>query len=87
MLTNEFTGTATMQYKMVGITKHSPGHFFGDVFNPRAKNWMYFNSIAERNERRNARFTLKPILKKKKMIKQLECLIPNCNYVHYIRVE
>ena len=25
-------------YKMVGITTYSPGHFSGDVFNPRTQN-------------------------------------------------
>ena len=69
---------------MVGITKYSPGHFYGDFYDPQKKNWLHFNSISER---KGDRFTLKPILKKKRKVSTMEGLIPDARYVHYVRIE
>ena len=70
--------------KHAPFAKYSPGHFYGEVFDPQAKNWLHFNSILER---RGARFTLKPLLKKKKRVSMIEGLIPDARYVHYVRIE
>ena len=70
--------------KHAPLAKYSPGHFYGEVFDPQAKNWLHFNSIPER---RGARFTLKPLLKKKKRVSMLEGLISDERYVHYVRIE
>ena len=38
----------SLMYRMVGVTKYYPGHFYCEAFVPGTKTWLLFNSIPER---------------------------------------
>ena len=76
-----------LRYRMIGVAKHSPGHFFGDVFDPRSEQWIHFNSLLESLEIKSKGFTLEPLGNSKTgKIDSIEGLIPGSSYVHYIQV-
>ena len=77
----------SLMYRMVGVTKYSPNHFHGDVFDPATKTWLHFNSIPENKKDRANGFTLKPILLKRRKVLNIEGLFRDANCVHYVRIE
>ena len=83
---NEIT-IGDFTYRMIGVVKHSPGHFYGDVYDPVTSQWIHFYSMPESLERSKMGFTLEPLGDPRKgECESIEGLIPGSNYVHYIRI-
>ena len=72
-------------YRMVGVTKYSPGHFYRDVYDQVSKNWLHLNTMAKKKKDVAQGFTLKPVLVKKRRVLHIEGLIKDVNCVHYVR--
>ena len=74
------------RYKMIGVVKHSSGHFFGDVFDPATSQWIHHNSIPESLDEVKIGFTLEVLGDQKSgAFKSMEGLIPGSHNIHYIR--
>ena len=71
---------------MIGIVKHSPGHFFGDVYDPCTRQWIHLNSIPESLDRSKIGFTVEQLGGNKNGTSEnIEGFIPGSHYVHYVR--
>ena len=77
---NSDIAIGAFRYKLIGVAKHSPGHFFGDVFDPATNQWTHLNSIPESMDQLKIGFTLELLGDE-----NIEGLIPGSHYLPYIR--
>ena len=73
-------------YRMIGVIKYSPGHFFSEFFDPTSMQWIHINSLAESRKDTGKGYTLKILRKKKRSVQSIEGLIPRASSVHYVRI-
>jgi hypothetical protein len=72
------------RYRMIGVTRSSGRHFYGEVFDHTSRKWLHYNSCYETLRDQETGYTLKSLILTDT---NFQGVFKDAVHVHYVRVE